>query len=175
MADKKTIILIGMPGSGKSTAGLLLARSICFDFIDTDLLVQKRAGTTLQRIIEEQGMSDFLKLEEDVLLDLPAYNVPTVVATGGSAILSEAAMSHLKSLGIVVWIDVPIDILKRRLKNIRSRGIAMEAGQSIVDVLNFRLPLYKKYADLRVSTGNNKLEKTVEQLIFRLGIDKCDC
>lgn len=175
MAASNKIILIGMPGSGKSTAGLLLARSICRDFIDTDLLIQNKAGSTLQRIIAERGMNGFLKLEEEILLGLSNNNVPMVIATGGSAVLSEAAMSHLKSLGIVVWIDVPIHILRRRLKNINSRGIAMENGQTIEDVWHFRQPFYEKYADIRISATGNSLEDTVDQLMENLGISRCEC
>ncbi len=175
MAEKGKIVLIGMPGSGKSTAGLLLARSICYDFLDTDLLIQKREGSTLQKIIEKQGMSGFIKLEEDALLSLPNDAIPTVIATGGSAVLSELAMSHLKSLGLIVWIDVPIDTLKRRLRNIKSRGIAMEQGQTIDDVWRFRKQFYEKYADLRVDTTGRRLEETVELLMKKLGINRCEC
>ncbi|NLW11305.1 MAG: shikimate kinase [Clostridiaceae bacterium] len=174
MATVDKIILIGMPGSGKSTAGLLLARSICCDFIDTDLIIQKKAGLTLQRIIDQRGMTEFLNLEEDVLLNLPTDNIPMVIATGGSAVLSEYAMRYLKSLGILVWLDVPLDILKRRLKNIKSRGIAMAAGQTIDELMSFRLPLYARYADIRVNTAGNTLEETVEQLMYELEIHKCE-
>lgn len=175
MSTSSKIILIGMPGSGKSTAGLLLARSICRDFTDTDLLIQNKAGSTLQRIIAERGMNGFLKLEEEILLGLSDNNVPMVIATGGSAVLSEAAMSHLKSLGIVVWIDVPIHILRRRLKNINSRGIAMENGQTIEDVWRYRQPFYEKYADIRINAAGNSLEDTVDQLMENLRISRCEC
>ena len=175
MTERNKLILIGMPGSGKSTAGLLLARSICRDFIDTDLLIQKQAGATLQKIITEQGMDSFLKLEENTLLSLPDDNVPMVIATGGSAVLSEAAMIHLKALGLVVWIDVPINILKRRLKNIKSRGIAMAKGQTIEDVWLYRQSFYEKYADIRVNTAGKRLEESVDQLMEILGISRCEC
>lgn len=174
MTGATKIILIGMPGSGKSTAGLLLARSTCRDYIDTDLIIQKYSGQTLQRIIDQQGMTEFLSIEETVLLGLPADNVPVVIATGGSAVLSHKAMMHLKALGLVVWLDVPSDILKRRLSNIKSRGIAMAQNQTIDELLEHRLPLYENYADIRISTSDRSLEETVDHIIAELGIKKCE-
>ena len=114
------IILIGMPGSGKSTLGVLLAKAIGYSFVDTDLIISRRAGKPLQKILDNDGLDSFLELEEAVGSELDCDR--TVVATGGSMVLSEKAMEHLRSLGTVVYIDVPFEEISRRVKNIRRGG-----------------------------------------------------
>ena len=126
------IILVGMPGCGKSTVGVILAKTLGLDFVDTDLIICKKEGSTLQKIIEEQGLEYFEKTECEVgsVLDV----TDTVVATGGSMVLYEDAMEHLKSTGKVVFIDVDLPELERRITNITTRGITFKAGETLRDV-----------------------------------------
>ena len=167
----RNLVLIGMPGSGKSTTGVLLAKSLCLDFIDTDLLIQKREGQTLQSLIDQTGIDRFLVCEKEAILSLDRRLAGTVIATGGSAVLSDPTMKYLRDLGLVIFLDVPLDYLQRRLRSIHARGIAMKPGQSLADVYQDRLPLYRKYADRTVRAGRQSLEQTVDFLIGNLRVE----
>ncbi len=159
----KNVILIGMPGCGKSTAGVILAKSLGFDFTDTDLIISKKCGKKLQAVLDEDGIDYFLQMENKVGCELECRN--TVVATGGSMVLSTDAMEHLKEIGTVVYIDVPLDVLKKRITNMKTRGIVFEKGESLDDVFKKRTPLYKKYADITVTVAKNgNLENTVTRI-----------
>ena len=166
--NPRNLVLIGMPGCGKSSTGLLLAKSLCLDFLDTDLLIQKREGMSLQRLIDWHGMDHFLRCEQAAILSIDPCSEQTVIATGGSVVLSEHAMQHLRRLGLIIFLDVPLDKLQRRLRNIHTRGIAMKPGQSLADVYRDRQPRYRAYADRTVQGGRGSLEKMVEFLIRRL-------
>ena len=144
----KNIILIGMPACGKSVTGVILAKSLKMNFIDADLLIQERAGKSLQDIINADGIETFKSIEEEVLNAINAKN--TVIATGGSAVYYDSAMRHLKENGVVVYIEASLATIKKRLKNIRTRGVAMEKGQTIDSLYEMRVPLYEKYADCTV-------------------------
>ncbi len=159
----KNIVLIGMAGSGKSTVGVILAKALGMQFVDTDLLIQQKTGERLQQTIDTKGTDSFLKVEEDVLTNLSLENF--VIATGGSAVLSNKAMGNLKKNAITVFLDVPLPELKKRITNMTCRGIAMKKGESFESVYNARLPLYKKYSDITVSVGNQALEETVNLII----------
>ena len=156
-------ILIGMPGSGKSTLGVLLAKALGFSFIDTDLIISRRADKPLQRILDEEGLDAFLKLEREVGEELGCDR--TVVATGGSMVLSESAMAHLKALGTVVYIDVPYEEIVRRVRNIKTRGIAFHKNETLEQVYLAREPLYSRYADVTVRIEDGDIEDAVEKLI----------
>ena len=155
------IVLIGMPGCGKSTVGVLLAKALGYDFIDCDLLIQKKCGMKLQDIINERGIEAFLAEEEAVLSALEAERC--VIATGGSAIYSEAGMMHLKRNAVTVYVSLPLGEIERRLTNIKTRGVAMSAGTTIADLYAQRCPLYEKYADITLHAADMTIEQTVER------------
>lgn len=162
----KNIILIGMPGSGKSTVGVLLAKALGYGFLDTDLTIQQREGALLQQILNARGIEAFLDAEEGAICSVSCEN--TVIAPGGSAVCREGAISHLKALGPVVYLKVSPDELERRLSNISTRGIAMGPGQTIRDIYDVRAPLYERYADKIVEVGDQTLEKTVSAVLRAL-------
>lgn len=152
------IILIGMPASGKSTVGVILAKLLAYDFVDTDLLIQRREGKPLSAVIEERGIDGFLAAEEAAVLSLKAEN--TVVATGGSVVYSEAAMKHLKRGGRAIFLDVDYETLHKRLTDIRGRGVVLRDGQTLRELYDERLALYRRYADAAVGEGG---DMTLEQ------------
>ena len=162
------IILIGMPGAGKSTVGVILAKTLGMDFLDTDLAICRRAGGTLQSILDEEGLEAFLDLEEDVVRSLQPDN--TVIATGGSVPLRDRAMEHLRSGGTTVYLDVPLEELRERLSNIRTRGIAFGPGETLDTLFAHRTPIYQRWADVTVCTDPRRtdLEHTVEQILAAL-------
>mgnify|MGYP003280629319 FL=1 len=162
----KNIILIGMPACGKSVTGVILAKSLKMNFIDADLLIQERAGKSLQDIINADGIETFKSIEEEVLNAINVKN--TVIATGGSAVYYDSAMRHLKENGVVVYIEASLATIKKRLKNIRTRGVAMEKGQTIDSLYEMRVLLYEKYADCTVRSHRYRAENTVEDIISGL-------
>ena len=162
----RNIVLIGMPGSGKSTVGVLLAKALGYDFLDVDLLIQRREGALLQDILHARGTEGFLDAEERAVRSVSC--VRTVVAPGGSAVCREEAARHLRSLGPVVYLRVSLPELERRISNPETRGIAMEPGQTLADVLAFREPLYAKYADLTIDCDSQSLPETVRAVTGRV-------
>lgn len=163
----ENIVLIGMPGCGKSTLGVVLAKTLGYDFLDTDLVISSLQRNTLQKILDEQGLERFLQYEEQAGLSVNCER--TVIATGGSMVFSEAAMEHLRANGRVVYLNVPPEELAIRLTNIRTRGIAASPGKSIADIYRERVPLYERYADLIVEVRNQQsFEDVVEALAAAL-------
>ncbi len=161
------IVLIGMPGCGKSTVGVLLAKVMQYGFVDCDLLIQKRYSSSLQNIIDTKGLDFFLDAEEETIMLIDEDNA--VIATGGSAVYSQKAMEHLKKNALVVYISLPLEEIEKRLTNIKTRGVAMEKGSTVARLYKERSPLYEKYADITVNTHNLGIEETVEKtakLIF---------
>lgn len=154
------IILIGMPGSGKSTVGVILAKTLGMDFVDTDLLIQRREKRLLQDIIDKDGIEYFLDRERDAVLSAEFNGA--VIATGGSVILRDEAMAHLKKSGTVIFLDVPAEELEKRLSNIKTRGVAAEKSETVKDIYNKRIALYKKYADITVNADSLSREQTVD-------------
>ena len=160
---RKNLVLIGMPASGKSTVGVILAKIMGMDFIDTDLLIQKRTGRRLNEIIEERGLQGFLDLESRVCRGVSAEN--SVIATGGSVVYGEAAMAHLRSIGRVIYLDVSYENLMKRLHDVRQRGVVLREGQTVQELYAERAPLYQKYADLTVREADGGIEDTVAGIL----------
>ncbi|MCI5617426.1 MAG: shikimate kinase [Ruminococcus sp.] len=161
------IVLIGMPGSGKSTIGVILAKRLGYDFVDTDNLISDREKTTLQDIIDKKGVSEFLKIEGIVGKELNIDN--TVIATGGSMVFSDSAMKNLLKDSKCVFIDVPLPEIKRRVKNIDTRGIAMEKDDTLDTLYEKRMPKYREYADITVEVKqNSKIDNVVSKILDML-------
>jgi len=163
---KSNIVLVGMPGSGKSTVGVILAKLLSYGFVDTDVLIQTSQKCSLQEIVDRDGHVVLRKVEEDILLNIDTQN--HVIATGGSAVYSNRAMAHLTSIGIVVFLEVDLASLEMRIQNIGTRGIAKRPEQSLADLFGEREPLYKKFADVTVScsalTQEDVCVKIVEEI-----------
>lgn len=158
----KNVILVGMPSCGKSTVGVVLAKTMNKGFVDTDILIQQAESRTLQEIIDEKGNDYFHHVEERVLLDFDGKNY--VVATGGSAIYFDRAMDKFKEKGLVVYIKVSLDTILERLNNIKTRGVTLEKGQTIADLFEQRVPLYEKHADLVIEADGLSVEEVVEKI-----------
>lgn len=158
------ITLIGMPGSGKSTVGVLLAKALGFGFLDTDLVIQQQEGALLQDILDRRGVPYFLDAEERAVCSVQRDH--HVIAPGGSVVCRENAIAHLKAMGPVIYLRVPLEELKRRIHNLDSRGIALEPGQTLDDILTIRAPLYETYADYIVDAlPGQELAQSVAQVL----------
>ncbi len=156
------IVLIGMPGCGKSTVGVILAKTLGIGFVDTDLIIQQREKRLLQDIIDSDGIEAFLDCEAEAVKSLECENC--VIATGGSVIFREDAINHLKKCGKLFYLNVPLDEIKNRLDNISTRGVAALKGQTIDDIFCERSPLYEKYADYILDLNGSSAERTVEKI-----------
>ncbi|QIB69283.1 shikimate kinase [Aminipila butyrica] len=163
----KNLILIGMPACGKSTVGVVLAKTVGMRFMDTDLLIQEREGALLQDLIDKKGNDYFQKVEEYVLRSIDTEN--TVISTGGSAVYYPEAIRHFKKKGLVVYLKVPFEAIEERLDNITTRGITMGPGQTLKDIYNLRIPLYEANADITVDTGDLTVEQTIEKIMKAIG------
>lgn len=159
----ENIILIGMPACGKSTLGVVLAKTLGMKFMDTDLLIQEREGALLQELINKKGNEYFRKVEEYVLRSIETEN--TVISTGGSAVYYPEAMKHFKKNGRIIYIRTSYPEIERRLDNITTRGITMAEGETLKDLYDSRVPLYEKNADIVVDNDNITIEKAVEKLV----------
>lgn len=160
---KKNIVLIGMPGSGKSTAGVILAKMLGMHFLDTDILIQADQEKTLQDIVDQEGHMALREIEEKVLLKIDLEN--HVIATGGSAAYSHAAMTHLQKDGIIIFLHADLNALKKRIKNYETRGLAKRRDQSLEDLFHERLTLYRRYADITIENSFISQEQVCEQIV----------
>ncbi len=161
------ITLIGMPAAGKSTVGVVLAKTMGKSFLDVDLLIQEKEGNLLQNVVNKYGHNGFIQLEEKYILGIDVAN--TVIAPGGSVVYSERAVGHLKKLGKIVYLRLPYYVIEKRLNNIHSRGIAMRPGESLMDLYKKRIPLYEKYCDFLVDAEGLNVEEVVENIIIAIG------
>ena len=160
------ITLIGMPGAGKSTIGVVLAKVLGYQFLDSDLLIQKQEKSRLSEIIEEEGYKGFKDVENRVNASIEAEN--TVIATGGSVVYCEEAMEHLKSIGTVVYLKLSLNALSKRLGNLKGRGVLLREGQTLTNLYEERTPLYEKYADIVIDEEGKDLEASLEILLKTL-------
>ena len=161
--EKSNIVLIGMPGVGKSTVGVILAKVLGYQFVDADLVIQEEEGKLLKEIIEEVGTEGFIQVENRVNSSLDVKH--SIIATGGSVIYGKEAMEHLKELGTVVYLRLPFEVLDQRLSDIKGRGVVLKDGQTLQDLFEERTPLYEQYADVIVDEYQLNVEETVEKII----------
>ena len=159
------IILIGMPGSGKSTVGVVLAKALGMAFLDVDLLIQQREGALLQSLIDRRGVEAFLDLERDAICALDCRG--TVVAPGGSCVCREESIAHMRALGTVVYLKLPLKDVPGRIRNSFSQGVALSPGQTLADLYQYRAPLYERCAHITVPVDGLSLMETVEEVRSR--------
>lgn len=159
---KSNIVLIGMPGVGKSTVGVVLAKRLGYDFVDTDLLIQKQYGASLQDLIKQHDDAGFVQLENDVLKDLTCEH--TVIATGGSAVYGQEAMRHLQEIGTIVYLDAPEQELEDRLGDLDERGVVRHGKETIEEIFEERLYLYMNYAQITIQLTGKTLRTAVDDV-----------
>lgn len=162
------VILIGMPGAGKSTVGVVLAKRLGLDFVDVDLAIQRRSGRRLQQIIDDEGLDAFRAIEEATLLALAETLSGSVVATGGSAIYSEAGMAALAATGTIVFLDLPLATLEARIGDMDRRGLVIDPGESFSDLYARRHPLYRRWAAMTVEGAAKSVEALAGEIVRRL-------
>ena len=165
---KSNIVLIGMPGVGKSTIGVILAKILAYHFLDSDLVIQEREGRRLHQIISEEGTEGFLKIENNVNASLNVER--TIIATGGSAIYGKEAMEHLKEIGEVVYLKADYETIEKRLGNLEKRGVALKNGQTLKDLYEERTKLYELYADVTVDEKGLGTEETIGAVLRGLNL-----
>ena len=165
------IILIGMPAVGKSTIGVIAAKSLGYQFIDTDLVIQEQEGKLLREIIAEKGIAGFLEVEDRVNAGIQAEHA--VISPGGSVVYCENAMRHLKEIGRVVYLQVSFETIDKRLKDAKNRGVVLKAGQTLRDLYDERVQLFEKYADITVCEDGLTLEQTLEKVLKALKQNEC--
>lgn len=163
---KNNIILIGMPGCGKTTLGTELSEKLGYGYIDSDSVIVAREGKRLNEIIAEVGREGFLDIEAKINSELCANRC--VIATGGSVIYRDKAMQHLKTLGKIVYLQLPYEVIERRLGDLKKRGVALKDGFTLKDLYNERTPLYEKYADITVPLNGQSIRSAVEEIARRL-------
>ena len=159
---KHNLVLIGMPGAGKSTVGVVLAKILGYRFIDSDLLIQEKTGQLLHEIITERGTEGFLALEDEVNASLETNH--SVIATGGSVIYGSKAMEHLKKIGYVVYLKLSLESIAHRLGNLDERGVALREGQNLEDLYEERICYYEKYADIVIEAENKGIREITQEI-----------
>lgn len=167
MGKKTNITLIGMPASGKSSVGVVLAKRLGKKFVDTDIVIQEKYGKLLKELIEEHGDEGFREIEDEVNAGLDLDNC--IISPGGSVVYGEKAMRHLKEISVIIYLELSYTAIKSRLGDLRERGITLKEGQSLKDLYLERVPLYEKYADITVNEMKKSLAKTIDEICERLG------
>jgi shikimate kinase len=163
---KNNIILIGMPASGKSTVGVILAKILGYNFVDADIVIQEKESRKLSQIIEEEGVQGFIEIENRINSQIEVEK--TVISTGGSAVYGKEAMDHYKNIGRVVYLKVDMDNLTKRLRDVKQRGVVMRDGQSLISLYNERTVLYDRYADITVDEKDHSMEEVVADILSAL-------
>ncbi|SHO53020.1 shikimate kinase [Anaerocolumna xylanovorans DSM 12503] len=166
----KNIILVGMPSAGKSTIGIILAKVLGYQFLDSDLLIQEQEKELLKDIIDKRGIDGFLAIENQINSEIDAVN--TVIATGGSVIYGKEAMEHLRENGIIVYIKLSLQTITERLGNMKQRGVVLRTGQDLKMLYDERCPLYEKYAHITVSGEQLNTEELMEKIIEEIDLYK---
>ena len=164
--NKNNIILIGMPGVGKSTIGVVLAKILGYKFVDSDLVIQEKTGRLLKDIIAQDGIDEFVKIENEINAGLDVEK--SIIATGGSVVYGEEAMEHLREIGTVVYLKLDLYSLSRRLGSLEKRGVVLKKNQTLKDLFNERTPLYEKYADIIVNEHGCSITDTVNKIVKKL-------
>lgn len=162
MDKKSNIVMIGMPASGKSTIGVLLAKRLGYSFVDVDLVIQEQQGKLLKEIIAERGLTGFMAVEEETNAGLSVKK--SVIAPGGSVIYGPKAMEHLKEIGTVVYLKIGYEDLEKRLGNLKDRGVVLKDGMTLRDLYNERVPYYERYADVTVDETGKEFGQIVDEL-----------
>lgn len=163
---KNNIVLIGMPGVGKSTIGVILAKVLGYQFIDSDLLIQKRENRLLREIIADEGIERFIAIENQVNASIETER--SIIATGGSVVYGRQAMEHLSRIGVIVYLQLSYQPLSARLDNIKGRGVVLKEGQNLQTLYEERIPLYERYADIIINEENLSVEDTLTTLTQKL-------
>lgn len=163
---KNNLVLIGMPGVGKSTIGVILAKIMGYHFLDSDLVIQERENRLLHQIISEEGTEGFLKIENDVNASLEVER--TIIATGGSVIYGEEAMEHLGKIGLIVYLKADYHTIRKRLGSLEKRGVALKPGQTLKNLYEERTKLYEKYADIVVDEHGLGTEETIDAVLEQI-------
>lgn len=163
---KDCIILIGMPGVGKSTAGVILAKILGYHFVDADIIIQQAEGRLLKDIIETEGVDGFIEIENRVNSGIDGER--TIIATGGSAVYGREAMEHYKKIGVIVYLKLQYDAVADRLGDIKNRGVVLKEGQNLKDLYDERCVLYEKYADIIIDETGLNIEETISEIIRRM-------
>lgn len=163
---RDNIVLIGMPGVGKSTIGVILAKVMGYEFVDSDLVIQKKEGRLLKDIIASEGIDGFIAVENAVNSELNVHN--SIIATGGSVVYGKEAMTHLASIGTIVYIRQSLDVLSDRLSDINGRGVVLKDGQTLDDLYEERCRLYEKYSDITVDEEGLSIEQTLNKIVTSL-------
>lgn len=174
MAGNDNVVLIGMPGAGKSTLGIVLAKIINYSFMDADLVIQQQCDKTLQKLIDACGPDGFIEVENEILRDIEAER--TVIATGGSAVYSDEAMKHLASIGRVVYLKISYEQLVTRLSDLQERGVVLKGGigMSLRELFDERKPLYERYADITVDVDDLSITAAARKVADALGMHASD-
>ena len=160
---KDNIVLIGMPGVGKSTVGVILAKILGYKFIDADIIIQEEEGCLLKDIIKRDGVEGFIEVENRVNASINVHR--TIIATGGSVVYGKEAMEHLSEIGKIVYLELDYETLNKRLTNIKSRGVVTKKGQDLLAIYEERIPLYEKYADITINECGLNVEETIEKIV----------
>lgn len=162
------MILIGMPGAGKSTVGVVLAKHLGYGFLDSDLHIQEKEGKLLYEIMEQRGIEGFLRLEDETNASIEADR--TVIATGGSAVYGKRAMEHFASIGTVIYLSLPYEELEERLGDLNKRGVALKQGQTLGELMEERKPLYEKYGEIVIDCSKKQIREIVAEIVQRTAL-----
>ncbi len=165
---KKNIVFIGMPASGKSTVGVIVAKELGYSFIDTDLLIQKQEGCLLKDIIAKKGVDGFLEVENQVNRDVVAERA--IISPGGSVVYCEEAMEHFKEIATIIYLKIGFEQIQRRLRNIKNRGVVLREGQTLKMLYDERAELFEKYADITIVQDEKDVEGTIAEVLKRIKI-----